>query len=98
MNIELIYITKHYACGCVTAKAVRPPRLERDIYVSGSPKGCPHVKEPEPEPPKHYMVDGYKMYLFKSQGYWKGSRHEKHKTIIKHFGRQDPRPLLMEAL
>ena len=110
MNIELVYVTVTYRCGCITARPVRPPRENRNIY---SPFACKMCREREQAyrelaaarereaqlMPIKYLVDGKPMSIEqRKDGYWRGKRFENGKYIYKYFGKADPRLLLEEVM
>jgi hypothetical protein len=106
MIIELVYITIHYKCGCVKARPVRPPRINREIYSSFHCETCTEKAQREAErlvnrkreEAIRYMVDGTPMFIFQGRdGNWRAKRSANGQRM-KFFGRQDPRPMLEEAL
>ncbi len=110
MVIELVYVTVTYKCGCVKARPVQPPRLNRSIYAHRACDMCYEKAERDEErraallkekeaTAVRYMVGGEPMTIYLSRfGYWHGKRYENGQTITKSFGKADPRPLLEEAL
>jgi hypothetical protein len=104
--IELVYVTIHYTCGCVKARPVQPPRLAREIFSSFRCSFHQQAYEEEEarlearmkEGVIRYMVDGKPMFIFQGRdGAWRGKRSANGQRM-RYFGRQDPRPLLEEAL
>src|SRR5437667_9612540 len=100
---ELVYITVTYACGCVAARPVEPPRQIREIE---SPHPCKSCQQKEQQAQKYsiqqttlrYLVDGELMHIFCGKdGYWRGKRSGLGQKL-KYFGKADPRPLLEEVL
>jgi len=98
-----------YTCGCVKARPVQSPRLNRSVY---SHRACDfHIEQAQRDEERraellkekanltvHYMVGGEPMAIYQSKaGYWYGRRYENHERITKSFGKADPRPLLEEA-
>ncbi len=110
MIIELVYVTVTYKCGCVKARPVQPPRLNRSIFSHRARDF--HIEQAQRDEERRaallkmnadlavrYMVGGEPMTIYRSKtGYWYGRRYENRQAITKSFGKTDPRPLLEEAL
>ena len=108
---ERIWITMHYACGCISTFPVfRIYENEYPTRTVSTYKLCEHhqalsdqeyerrANMPEKIVSDHYMIDGFKWHIYQKRGYWHARRYEKKKMIYKYFGKADPRPLLGEPL